>query len=120
MTTTTGPSTTLSTAVEQTWAKLRAVRDQIRDLKAQEADLASALRTELGRGEFVPSDGGPTLAIYATKRFDPELAAMILPKARLPEVQRVVVDGALVKEKLPELYPMCQVEKDKDTVKALP
>lgn len=121
---TTGPSTGLSTAVEQAWAKLRDVRARKRDLETQEKELSAQLRSELGRGEFIPSDG-PGLTIFATKRFDSDLAARILPADLLAEVQRTVVDAKLLKAKLAEkglpeqLYEMCQVEGDKDTVREM-
>lgn len=118
------PSTTLSTAVEQTWARLRDVRARKRDLETQEKELCGQLRTELGRGEFAVSDG-PGLTIYPTKRFDSDLALRILPADLLAEVQKTVVDAKLLKAKLAEkglpeqLYEMCQVEGDKDTVREM-
>ena len=128
MTTTTEPSTSplkpLSTAAEQTWAKLRDVRARKRELEAEEKDLCAQLRTELGRGEFAAGDG-PGLTIYPTKRFDADLAARILPADLLAEVTRTVVDAKLLKVKLAEkglpeqLYEMCQSEGDNDTVREI-
>jgi hypothetical protein len=121
----TRPLKPLSTAAEQTWAKLRDVRARKKDLDDQEKELSAQLRTELGRGEFVPSDGGPPLTIFPTRRFDAEQAARILPAHILAKVQRITVDAKalkeeLKKEKLPaELYSMCQVDGDKDTVREL-
>jgi len=115
----------LSTAAEQTWAKLRDVRARKRDLETLDKELSAQLRGELGRGEFRPSDGGPALQIYGTRRFDSDLAARLLPADLLTEVQKTVVDAKLLKDKLAEkglpeaLYAMCQTESDKDTVREL-
>lgn len=115
----------LSAAAEQTWAKLRDVRARKKDLDDLDKELSAQLRNELGRGEFAPSDGGPALSIYSTRRFDADLAARLLPADLLAETQRTVVDGKLLKEKLAEkglpaaLFDMCQVEGDKDTVRGI-
>jgi len=119
---TTDPLKPLSTAAEQTWAKLCHIRARKRELEAEERDLCAQLRSELGRGEFQPSEG-PALTIYPTKRFDSDLAARILPADLLAEVGRTVIDAKLLQDKLAEkglpaeLYSMCQVEGDKDTVR---
>lgn len=114
------PTAELVGATEQTWTRLCDVREQIKELKKLEDELAAALRTTLGRGQFTPSTGGPTLCISPTRRFDANLAEQILPENYLSQVQRTVVDTKLAKEKLPdELYIMCQAESKNDTVRAL-
>lgn len=119
---TTDPLKPLSTAAEQTWVKLCHIRARKRELESEEKDLCAQLRSELGRGEFAPSEG-PTLTIFPTRRFDSDLAARILPADLLAEVQKTVIDAKLLREKLAEkglpaeLYDMCQTEGDKDTVR---
>lgn len=113
----------LSLAAEQTWARLCAIRAQKRDLEATEKELCGQLRDELGRGEFAPSNGGPALTIYPTRRFDADLAARLLPADLLSEVQKTVVDTELLKKKIKEkglpeqLYEMCQAPGNNDTVR---
>lgn len=110
----------LDEAAEQTWMKLCAVREQKRQIDALEKELCGQLRAALGRGKFTPPGGGPILSIGPTRKFDPTRAEQILPAPQLSLVQRLVVDAKLAKEKLPpELYAICQVESNNDTVRAL-
>jgi hypothetical protein len=116
--------TPMTTEVEQTWLKLVAIKQQITELEKIEEELAQQLRVTLGRGTYTCNDG-PPLTIFATKRFDPVLAARVLPPTLLPSVQRTVVDAKLLKAKLAEeglpteLYELCQTERGKDTVREL-
>jgi hypothetical protein len=116
--------TPMTAQVEQTWLKLVAVKEQIAELEKVEEELAQQLRTTLGRGTYTCADG-PPLTIFATRRFDPALAAKVLPPALLESVQRTVVDAKLLKAKLAEeglpieLYELCQTERGKDTVREL-
>lgn len=107
----------------QTWAKLVAIREKIRELKADEATYAGQLRESCGRGVFADPAGGPPLSIAPTRRFNPELAMAVLQTQRpdlLPKVVKLVVDRELAEKvlvnDLAPLYEACQKESDKDTV----
>ena len=84
----------------------------------EDADLYKAqLRERIGAGAYTVG-GQPALSITATRRFNADRAAEVLPPEWLTACSKTTVDGALAKSVLPPaLYEACAVESGKPTVK---
>jgi hypothetical protein len=101
-----------------TWARLRAVQQQITNLQAEEDTLKGQLREHLGRGEFLVG-GRKALTISPTRRFDQTRALAVLTADEVERCTVPVLDRKLVEQTVaPDRYRACQAEGGKLVVRS--
>lgn len=117
MTTTEQPGTEASPQAVATWARLAAVRDKIRDLKAEEEEIKAALQG-LGPGQYL-AGGAPVFTVAPNRKFSPDAARAVLTDDEIAACTVTVLDREAVERTVsPERYSACQVASGKPVIRA--
>lgn len=110
-------NTELDPSQAQLVARLAQIQAAKAELEVEEAELKAKLAQQLPYGAY-NIDGKPALSVSVGRRFDPALAAQILPPELAALCQATVIDSRRAKEVLPPaLYSQCQKENGNPTVR---
>ena len=108
----------LDQAALTTWARLRAVQQQISNLQAEEETLKGQLREHLGRGEFLVG-GRKALTISGQRRWSEAAALAVLTPEEIERCTVRVLDRKLVEQTVaPDRYRACLQEGGKLQVRS--
>lgn len=110
-------STELDTTTRDTVARLAALEAQRADIDREITELKTKLAGDLTEGGYT-INGKPVLNISVGRRFDPGLAAEVLPAELVALCQATVIDAKRAKDVLPPaIYAQCQRPNDKPTIR---
>jgi hypothetical protein len=106
-------NTTLADQLTPLAAQLADIADRIGALQLEEAALKSKIR-EMVPGSDRYAAGNLTVVVSQNRRFDPKLAAKVIPPDLLPlvSVETWVVDKTKVQVLVPDKFEDCFVEYD--------
>lgn len=100
-----------------TWARLAAVRDHIRQLKAEEEEIAAALRG-LPLGAY-QAGGQPVFTIAPQRKFSADAARAVLTAQEIAACTVTQLDRAAVERTVsPDRYQACQAESGRPVIRA--
>lgn len=120
--TTTAPAATseLDDELKTAVTRLLTLSQQRQDIEAEEAHLKTLIRSRLTVGQRGTVNGLPVVTLSPNRRFQPALAAQVLPPSLLELCQASKVDSATAKKVLPPaLYEQCMGEVGEPVVKFL-
>lgn len=93
------------------------INARITELHEEQDSIKHQLANNLKHGDYT-INGKPAFTLSVGKRFDPNLAAQIIPPQLLPLCQALVIDSTRAKAVLPPtLYEQCQKPNSKPTVR---
>jgi len=99
--------------------RLAHIQSRKAELEAQETELKAKLTEHLTYGSYTIG-GKPALTISVGRRFDPTLAAQVLPAELIALCQVTIIDTKRAKEILPPaVFAQCQKLNDNPTVRVL-
>lgn len=110
-------STELDATFHELVQRLAHIQARKAELEAEEAEIKAKLTGNLTVGSY-SINGKPALSVTPGRRFDPLLAATVLPAELAALCQATVIDSKRAKLVLPPaLYQQCQRENDRPTVR---
>lgn len=97
-------------------ARLAYIQARKTELETEEAQIKSKLAENHNDGTYT-INGKPVLSVATGHRFDPGLAAQVLPPELVALCQVTIIDSKRAKDLLPPaLYTQCQKANSKPTV----